>query len=118
MPSAGQVKIADYCGIVSGRNVDKFAGAKITAVKSEKVDAPYIQEFPMILECKLLDTIEIGIHTHFIGEIIDVKVDESMLGKDGLPDILTSIRYFMGRKYNPIMVLESIWGKLLPLVKI
>jgi hypothetical protein len=41
-----------------------------------------------------------------------------MLGKDGLPDILTSIRYFMGRKYNPIMALENIWGKLLPLVKI
>jgi flavin reductase (DIM6/NTAB) family NADH-FMN oxidoreductase RutF len=94
VPSAGQVKIADYCGMVSGRNVDKFAGAKITAVKSEKVDAPYIQEFPMILECKLLDTIEIGIHTHFIGEIIDVQVDESMLGEDGLPDIL---------KINPIL---------------
>ena len=48
----------------------------------------------MILECKLLDAVEISIHTHFIGEIIDVKVDESMLGKDGLLDIL---------KINPIL---------------
>jgi flavin reductase (DIM6/NTAB) family NADH-FMN oxidoreductase RutF len=88
VPSAAHVKIADYCGIVSGRNVDKFSATRITAVKSEKIDAPYIKEFPMILECKLLSVTEIGIHTHFIGEIIDVKVDESMLGKDGLPDIL------------------------------
>lgn len=90
--------------MVSGKNIDKFAAAKITAMKSEKVDAPYIQEFPMILECKLLNTIEIGIHTHFIGEIMDVKVDEVMLGKDGLPDIL---------KINPILYgpeIQSYYG--------
>ncbi len=94
VPSAAQVEIADYCGMVSGRNIDKFASAKITAVKSEKVDAPYIKEFPMILECKLINYIEIGIHTHFIGEIMDVKVDESMLGVDGLPDF---------SKINPVL---------------
>jgi flavin reductase (DIM6/NTAB) family NADH-FMN oxidoreductase RutF len=88
VPSAAQVKIADYCGMVSGKNVDKFNIARITAVKSEKIDAPYIQEFPMILECKLLSATELGIHTYFIGEIMDVKVDDNMLGKDGLPDIL------------------------------
>lgn len=88
VPSANQVVIADYCGITSGKNTDKFSGAKMTAVKSEKIDAPYIKEFPMIMECKLLEYVEIGIHTHFIGEIMDVKVDESMLGEDGLPDIM------------------------------
>ncbi|OGP89264.1 MAG: flavoredoxin [Deltaproteobacteria bacterium RBG_19FT_COMBO_43_11] len=88
VPSAEQIKIADYCGIVSGRNVDKFSIARLTAVKSELIDAPYIKEFPMILECKLSDVTEIGIHTHFIGEILDVKVEENMLGADGLPDIL------------------------------
>jgi flavin reductase (DIM6/NTAB) family NADH-FMN oxidoreductase RutF len=88
VPSAAQVDIADYCGMASGRNVDKFKAAKITAVKSEKVDAPYIKEFSMILECKLINHVEIGIHTHFIGEIMDVKIDESMLDKEGLPDIL------------------------------
>ena len=87
VPSAGQVKIADYCGMVSGENVDKFSMARLTAVKGEKIDAPYIQEFPMNLECKLLSATEIGIHTHFIGEIMDVKVDENMQGKGGLPDI-------------------------------
>ncbi|MEN6432947.1 MAG: flavin reductase family protein [Smithella sp.] len=94
VPSSAQVEIADYCGIVSGRNVDKFAAAKITPVKSEKVDAPFIKEFPMILECRLSNFVEIGIHTHFIGEIMDVRIDESMLGEDGLPDIL---------KINPVL---------------
>jgi flavin reductase (DIM6/NTAB) family NADH-FMN oxidoreductase RutF len=101
VPSAAQIKIADYCGIVSGKNVDKFSVAGLTAVKSEIVDAPYIKEFPMVLECKLINVMEIGIHTHFIGEILDVKVEENMLGKDGLPDIL---------KVNPALYAPEIQG--------
>jgi flavin reductase (DIM6/NTAB) family NADH-FMN oxidoreductase RutF len=52
------------------------------------VDAPYAEEFPVVLECRLLHTLEIGIHTQFIGEIVDVKADKTTLGDDGLPDIL------------------------------
>jgi len=88
VPSASHVKIVDYVGIASGRKTDKFASTGLTAVKGEKVDAPYIKEFPLILECKLLSTSEVGIHTHFIGEIVDVKADESVIGENGLPDIL------------------------------
>lgn len=79
---------ADYVGIASGRNADKFAVAGLTPVRSQLVDAPYGEEFPVILECRLLHTLEIGIHTQFIGEIIDVKADKATLGEDGLPDIL------------------------------
>jgi flavin reductase (DIM6/NTAB) family NADH-FMN oxidoreductase RutF len=86
--SAAQVEIVDFCGIVSGRNIDKFKKSKLTALKSETVDAPYIKECPMIAECKLIEQVEVGIHVHFIGEICDVKVDESMLDEEGLPDIL------------------------------
>ena len=88
VPSASQVKEADYYGLVSGKTLDKFSVSGLTAVKSDKIDAPYIQEFPLILECRLLTTSEIGIHTHFIGEILDVKAEESVLGDDGLPDML------------------------------
>lgn len=88
VPSADQIEIADYCGMASGKNVDKFAAAKITAVKSEKVDAPFIREFPMILECILSTFVEVGIHTHFIGEILDVKIEESMISEEGFPDII------------------------------
>ena len=79
---------ADYVGIASGRNADKFAVAGLTPVRSEVVDAPYAAEFPVVLECRLLHTLELGIHTQFIGEIIDVKADQSILSEDGLPDIL------------------------------
>ena len=87
VPSKKYVREADYFGIVSGRNTDKFAATGLTPVRSKKVDAPYIAEFPMILECKLIQTIELGLHTQFIGEIIDVKADESVIGTNNLPDI-------------------------------
>jgi flavin reductase (DIM6/NTAB) family NADH-FMN oxidoreductase RutF len=79
---------ADYIGMASGRDADKFAVTGLTPVRSELVDAPYAEEFPVVLECRLLHTLEIGIHTQFIGEIVDVKVDRDKLGEDGQPDIL------------------------------
>jgi len=88
VPSASHAQVTDYAGLVSGRDADKFATAGLTAVKCEKVDAPYIQEFPLILECKLVRTSEIGIHTQFIGEIMDVKAEESVIGENGLPDMM------------------------------
>ena len=81
---AGQ---ADYFGLVSGKDTDKFAATGLTPVKSDLVDAPYIGEFPFILECKLLHTVEVGLHVQFIGEIMDIKADESMLNQEGLLDI-------------------------------
>jgi len=79
---------ADYVGIASGRDADKFAVAGLTPVRSSLVDAPYAEEFPLVLECRLLHALELGIHTQFIGEIVDVKADRETLGEDGLPDIL------------------------------
>ena len=87
VPSEEHAKEADYFGIASGRNVDKFKETGLTPVKSELVDAPYVGEFPMILECKLIHHHEIGLHTHFIGEILDVKVEESMLTDEGKVDV-------------------------------
>ncbi len=79
---------ADYAGIVSGRDENKFETLGLTAVKGEFVDAPYVDEFPVIIECALTHSHSIGLHTQFIGEVKDVKVDESCLREDGLPDIL------------------------------
>ena len=74
---------ADYFGIVSGRDVDKFAATGLTPVRSDLVDAPYIDEFPSSIECKLLHTLEIGLHTLFVGEILDVKGDVDVFDDDG-----------------------------------
>lgn len=87
IPSEAQVKEADYFGMASGKEVDKFAAAKITPVKSDLVDAPYVQEFPLVLECQVLHTLEIGLHTQFIGEILDVKAEVAVLGDKGLPEV-------------------------------
>jgi flavin reductase (DIM6/NTAB) family NADH-FMN oxidoreductase RutF len=87
VPSEKYLKETDYFGMVSGRNVDKFSESGLTSVKSELVDAPFVKEFPLVLECKLIHTIEIGLHTEFIGEIMDVKADDDVLGKDGLTDV-------------------------------
>jgi flavin reductase (DIM6/NTAB) family NADH-FMN oxidoreductase RutF len=87
LPSEQHLKTTDYLGIASGRNVDKFAKTGLTAVASDLVDAPYVAEFPVVMECKVLHTIEIGLHTQFIGEILDIKIEEAMLGPGGNPDV-------------------------------
>jgi flavin reductase (DIM6/NTAB) family NADH-FMN oxidoreductase RutF len=86
IPSERYAREADYVGLVSGRDVDKFSAVNLTPVRSTHVDAPYVKEFPLVLECKLRHTIEIGLHTQFIGEIIDVKADEAILENE-LPDM-------------------------------
>ncbi|MDA3970176.1 MAG: flavin reductase family protein [Desulfobulbaceae bacterium] len=78
---------ADYCGISTGRNTDKFADTGLTSERSTVVDAPMIKEFPLNLECRLKDVVEVGLHTQFIGEIIDVKALESILGEQDVPDV-------------------------------
>ncbi len=105
IPSEKYVKEADYFGMASGKDKDKFLATGLTPVKSELVNAPYIKEFPLILECRLLHTFEIGLHTQFIGEVVDVKADEFVLDIKGLPDIekLQPIIFSPGsRKYHGI----------------
>jgi flavin reductase (DIM6/NTAB) family NADH-FMN oxidoreductase RutF len=87
IPSETYLKEADYFGMVSGKSTDKFLATGLTPIRSSVVDAPYVGEFPFVLECALLQTIEIGLHTQFVGEILDVKADESVLGESGAPDI-------------------------------
>jgi flavin reductase (DIM6/NTAB) family NADH-FMN oxidoreductase RutF len=86
VPSSEQVAVADYFGTVSARDVDKIQAVGMTAIASDLVDAPYLAEMPMVLECRLLHQLEIGLHTLFVGEIVDVKADAEVLGAHGLPD--------------------------------
>lgn len=87
IPSESFLREADYFGMVSGKNIDKFAATKLTPVKAEHVDAPYIKEFPFAIECRVLHVVEVGLHTQFIGEVIDLKADESCCNDEGLLDI-------------------------------
>ncbi len=87
IPSEEYVSQADYCGIYSGRDENKFDTTGLTAVKSDLIDAPFVQEFPISLICKLKDIVEVGVHTQFIGEIVDVLADEVVLNENNLPII-------------------------------
>lgn len=88
IPSEDFSRETDYIGMGSGRTIDKFHDTRLTPVGSKLVDAPYVQEFPLVIECRLLESFELGLHTQFVGEIMDVKADESVLDDDGLPVIL------------------------------
>jgi len=82
------VKEVDYFGIATGRKGDKLLAAGLTPVGSASVDAPYVKEFPYALECTLIHTIELGLHTQFIGRIVDVVAEESVLDEKGRIDPL------------------------------
>jgi flavin reductase (DIM6/NTAB) family NADH-FMN oxidoreductase RutF len=86
VPSAGQMEAADYFGMVSGRDTDKFADTGLTPVRGEHVDAPCIEEFPMSIECRVTHTLEVGLHTMFVGEIMEIWVDAVAM-EDGKADL-------------------------------
>ncbi len=87
LPSAALAKEAAYFGTVSGRDTNKFKNAGLTPVRSVIVNAPYVREFPLVVECDLVHTHVAGLHTLFIGEIKDVKADTSILTFDGKIDM-------------------------------
>ncbi|MFO7890530.1 MAG: flavin reductase [bacterium] len=82
IPSKKHLKAVKYFGSVSGRDVDKLAEMGYTAVPGDSVNAPYLKESAISLECKVLHTLEVGLHTMFIGEIRDVKADPSVLDEN------------------------------------
>jgi flavin reductase (DIM6/NTAB) family NADH-FMN oxidoreductase RutF len=87
IPSVDYVREADYVGLASGRDVNKFDVLGLTPVRASHVNAPYVAEFPVVLECSLKQTVEIGSHTQFIGEVVDVLVEDTLLEAEGNPDI-------------------------------
>ncbi len=69
----------DYCGVKSGKDVDKFKEMNLTPVQSNVVKAPRIAESPVNIECRVVDIKELGSHDMFIAEVVSVSVDESLL---------------------------------------
>lgn len=73
----------DFCGVKSGRDIDKFEALKLTAQTASKIDVPIIQESPINIECVVKNVIELGSHDMFIAEIVAVDIDEQLLDKSG-----------------------------------
>ncbi len=87
IPSQKYFKEADYVGLVSGKEHDKFQETRLTPIPSNLVNAPTVNEFPYALECRLIKQVECGSHTIFIGEIVGLVADSEVLNPKQLPDI-------------------------------
>ena len=82
------IKAADYFGIASGNDTpDKFERSGLTAIKSGRVNAPIVEEFPVTIECELAEIVRTDNFQSVVGRIVNVSVDESVLGADGKLDV-------------------------------
>lgn len=77
------VRVTDYCGVRSGRDVDKFREMKLTKVEAEKVAAPLIGESPVNIECRVTECKELGSHHMFIAEVLAVHIEDGYLDEKG-----------------------------------
>lgn len=81
------VEAADFFGIATGNEMsDKFERTGYTAVKSDKVHAPIIEEFPVVMECELLEFLDTEHVSGIVGKIVNVKAEESVLSSNGKVD--------------------------------
>lgn len=87
IPSSELVKYVDYAGRLSGKDVDKFKETGLTPIRGEFVNAPYVKEFPIVIECEVTEFYDLGSHRQFIGKVIDVKADEAILNAQGNIDM-------------------------------
>jgi len=70
---------ADWCGVRSGKEVDKFAEMKLTPGKASIVSAPIIEEAPLSIECKVKEIVALGTHDMFVAEVVNVRADEKFI---------------------------------------
>lgn len=87
IPTGNLSYAVDFCGIKSGRDINKFEHLGLTIKESNLIDAPSIWECPVNLECRVRDIISLGSHDMFIAEILCVNVDEELLDKSGKPNL-------------------------------
>ena len=77
----------DWCGVKSGRDVDKFKEMKLTKEKSNFVNCPSIKESPVSIECKVKEIKELGSHHMFMAEVLSINADEKYIDEKGAFDI-------------------------------
>ncbi|MCH5250178.1 MAG: flavin reductase family protein [Lachnospiraceae bacterium] len=91
----------DYCGVKSGKDIDKWKAMKLNKVPAEKVSVPMVKESPVNIECKVVEKKELGSHHMFIAEVVAVHVDEKYMDdrggfhlNDAKPLVYSHGRYF------------------------
>lgn len=106
IPSPRLIRATDHCGVVSGRDVDKFEMMKLTPGPAKTVKAPIIMECPVNIECVVRQTLELGSHDMFVAEVTAVQVSEHLISpggrlaleKEGLAAYAHGGYYVLGKK--------------------
>ncbi len=83
LPTAALVNAVDYCGVKSGKDIDKFKEMKLTPGISSQISAPQIMEAPLSLECKVKSITNYGTHDMFLAEVVAVNVDDKYIDEKG-----------------------------------
>lgn len=87
VPSRDIWRAVDLCGMVTGRDRDKFALCGLSRQRAAKISAPLVAECPLNLECRVSASLPLGSHTLFVGLVIAVHVDEERLSEEGDIDV-------------------------------
>lgn len=82
LPTKEMVKVVDYCGVVSGRKVDKIKHFNLKLSEGVSISTPSLQDSPVALECKIKSITPLGTHDLFLLEVLNVKVNEDLLDKN------------------------------------
>ncbi|OLR63123.1 flavin reductase [Anaerostipes sp. 992a] len=77
------VKAVDFCGVRSGRDLDKFQQMNLTKEEAKVVNAPMIAESPVNIECKVTEVKELGSHHMFLAEVVNVNVEDGLMDENG-----------------------------------
>ncbi|MFO7709325.1 MAG: flavin reductase family protein [Desulfobacterales bacterium] len=83
LPSVAQARAVDWCGMVSGRSKEKFAGAKLSPAAALTVKCPIVAECPLNIECRVRKRVALGSHTLFLAEVLAVQVDSALVDANG-----------------------------------
>jgi flavin reductase (DIM6/NTAB) family NADH-FMN oxidoreductase RutF len=83
VPSVGQARATDWCGVVSGRDAEKFAGAGLTPAAGLNVGCPIVLECPLNIECRVRNSLKLGSHTLFLAEVTAVQVSAELVDARG-----------------------------------
>lgn len=83
LTTAALIRTADFCGVRSGKDIDKFAVCKIATEPASVVACPMIVESPLSIECRVTEIIPLGSHDMFIADIVAVNVNSDLIDKEG-----------------------------------
>ena len=83
LPTCRLARAVDWCGVKSGRDVDKFAAMHLTPLPAQQVSCPLVAESPVNLECRVFQRIPLGSHDLFLADIVAIDVDEELLDAAG-----------------------------------